>query len=538
MITFLDCTLRDGGYYNDWDFDPKQAASLVNALNEAGAQIIEVGYKAPVNTQKYFGLFKNCNEEYLGFLSKDDSAEYAFMIDVKEFILQDGTANRAELDKQICDAGESVFSWVRMASHFATINSIAGLTDYFHSRGYKVGFNLMGGSLLTESQLKSGSAVAQAAGVEVFYIADSFGSFYPEDIRRILGWIRSEYNGKIGIHTHDNQGMAYANTLVAIEEGVSFVDGTVTGMGRGSGNLLTEQFLLGYALKYGDQRYDASALLHIIESYIQPMKDQHRWGYNYSYMYSGLRNIHPTYGQQLATSDRYTSSEIGHILANIPAENRSKYQEPVLRDAIKREINRSGAGEGESEKSPNVIHALKDKPAFILAKGPEAKAHIPTLVQVAGKMQGVILECNDTGYIQEEGAIKVILNQLKLQEYLESDHGNDSAELYTGRPLDEIEKDRKWNYFPFRIGPFDTANDYISIPDYDAGLFALGLAIRSGASAIYLAGFDGFTDAELHASRQALLQQVKEHARQQGVEIKHVTRSRYAVFAQQSLYIL
>ena len=84
QIKILDCTLRDGGYYNDWDFDIDLAEKTISALNKAGVDIIEVGYKSR-NVEGFFGLFKYCNEDYLGFLEKYDNAEYAFMLDVKEF---------------------------------------------------------------------------------------------------------------------------------------------------------------------------------------------------------------------------------------------------------------------------------------------------------------------------------------------------------------------------------------------------------------------------------------------------------------------
>lgn len=535
MITFLDCTLRDGGYYNDWDFELSKAEQLIYSLNDAGVQIIELGYKSPIDTKNYYGLFKNCNEDYLTFLSKDDASDYAFMIDVKEFIT-DGELNYSELDKEVRPAKNSIFSWVRLASHYATLDSIPEFVEYFKSKGYKIGFNLMGGSLLSDEQILDGLNIAKKADVGVFYIADSFGSFYPDDVRRIVRFIKKNYNGVVGIHTHDNQGMAYANTITAIEEGVEFIDGTVTGMGRGAGNLLTEQFLLGHSIRNSDERFDSSALLHIIETYIQPLKDHYKWGYNTSYMYSGLLNIHPTYGQQLSSTGRFTSSEIGSILAKIPSGSRKKYNKVELQKAIKEELS-SGGNSDEKVKEFNLEDLSSDY-CTILAKGPEAQHHISSIKSLSDRLNAPILECNHTGYLDNDiDRMVVILNQLKLHEWCDSGADSKDIKVVTGRDPEGVASNQIFKY-SFQLGEFSAETDLIRIPDYDVGLYAIALAIASGVKTIFLAGFDGFTDAESNSSKEVYLQAIKAYADERNVRIAHITRSHYTVFDQQSLYTI
>ena len=237
-MNFLDCTLRDGGYYNNWDFDPAKAKKLIDSLNQSGVNIIEIGYKTPVPQNEYFGLFRYCNEDFLSFLNKDDSADYAFMIDVKQFIKGNEIDTEA-LDEQIKPSEKSFFKWCRLASHYNTIEYIPAFTRYFKEIGYRVTFNLMGGSLLSYEQIKQGLIKAEEGKVDVFYLADSFGSFYPEDVRKLMNFFKEHYGGKIGCHMHENQGMAYPNSMVALEEGADFIDGTLSGMGRGAGNLQT-----------------------------------------------------------------------------------------------------------------------------------------------------------------------------------------------------------------------------------------------------------------------------------------------------------
>ncbi len=536
-ITFLDCTLRDGGYYTDWDFNLDKTKKLIEGLNEAGVNIIEIGYKAPYSKGKYYGLFRNCNEDYLNFISKNDHAEYSFMIDVKEFV-KETTVDFALLDKYIKDVASSVFSWVRLASYFPTAWAIPALTDYFLKKGYKVTFNLMGGSLLSDEELQEALNRASEASVDVFYIADSFGAFYPEDVRRLIRFIKSGYCGKIGIHTHENQGLAYVNTLTAIEEGVDFVDGTVCGMGRGAGNLRTEQFLLGYSQKYGDNRYNSSALLPSIVSFIEPLKARFKWGFHYSYMFSGLMNIHPTYCQQLSEGDRYTSEETHSILKNIPAEKRTKYNKEVLEKAVEGVINIEA--EAFSDDTANVfdLNLLQSDTILIIARGNQAGNNVTGLINLVERKNIPVMECNLTGFLPEAmHRFLVILNQNKIKKYLEMTEYPD-VYLITGQPVGRRNGVSERAFFPVTLGTLEISDDKLTIPDYDAGLYAIALAMKAGVKNILLAGFDGFDDPDINAGKDIYFSQFAAMAESLGVSLLLITPSKYKSLTQSSLYII
>lgn len=536
-ITFLDCTLRDGGYYTDWDFNIDKTKKLVEGLNEAGVNIIEIGYKAPYSKGKYYGLFRNCNEDYLTFISKNDHAKYAFMIDVKEFV-KDASVDFNLLDKYIRDSNESVFSWVRLASYLPTSWAIPELTIYFHKKGYKVSFNLMGGSLLTDDEIKAALVKASEATVEVFYIADSFGAFYPEDIRRLIRFIKTGYSGKIGIHTHENQGLAYINTLTAIEEGVDFVDGTVCGMGRGAGNLQTEQFLLGYSQKYGDNRFNSAALLPSIVNFVAPLKTRFKWGFHYAYMFSGLMNIHPTYCQQLSLGDRYTSEETHSILKNIPVEKRSKYSREVLKKAVEGVINIET--EGLTPDAMNVfdLKHLQSDTLLIVARGNQAENNLTGLINLIERKNIPVLECNLTDFLPEAmRRFLVILNQNKIKKYLEmTEHPN--VYLITGQPVGKRNGVFERAFFPVTLGTLNISDDKLTIPDYDAGLYAIALAMKSGVKNILLAGFDGFDDPDINAGKDLYFGQFATMAEKLHISLLLITPSKYKSIPQSSLYII
>lgn len=536
LITFLDCTLRDGGYYTEWDFNLDKTKKLIEELNEAGVNIIEIGYKAPYTKDKYFGLFRNCNEDYLTFLSKGDHAEYSFMIDVKEFV-KEKSVDFPLLDKYIKDAHDSVFSWVRLASYYPTAWAIPELADYFHKKHYNVTFNLMGGSLLSDEELQEALNLATEASVDVFYIADSFGAFYPEDVRRLIRFIKSGFSGKTGIHTHENQGLAYINTLTAIEEGIDFVDGTVCGMGRGAGNMRTEQFLLGYSQKYGDTRFNSASLLPSIVNFIEPLKARFKWGFQYSYMFSGLMNIHPTYCQKLSEGDRYTSEETHEILRKIPVENRTKYNKNTLDKAVEGVINVEAETFATDAVNILDLKLLQSDTLLIIARGNQAHNNITGLLNLVERKKIPVMECNLTGFLPEDfRRYLVILNQNKIRKYLEMKEYPD-VYLITGQPVGLGNGSSERAFYPVTLGHLDISDDKLAIPDYDAGLYAIALAMKAGVKNIYLAGFDGFEDPDINAGKDLYFSQYAAMAKNLGKNLLFLTPSKYRSITQSSLYI-
>ncbi|MFN3917688.1 MAG: aldolase catalytic domain-containing protein [Flavobacteriales bacterium] len=525
--TILDCTLRDGGYYNNWDFEPAKAEQLIAALNQAGVDIIEVGYKS-LPKQGYYGLFRYCNEKYLSFLSKYTHSAYAFMIDTAEFV-QDGKVQSHLLDTIILTQSESVFSWCRLASHFKDIVLLNDFVGYFRRKGYKVAFNLMGASLLSEEQLISALNQVEKIKPEVFYIADSFGSFYPKDIQQIIRFIKKYYSGELGVHTHDNQGLAYANTMAALDEGVTYMDATVMGMGRGAGNLSTEQLLLGMSEKQTEKKLNPSVLLEIIQQYVEPLKKHYGWGYNYMYMLSGLQNIHPSYCQYLSEGNRLTVKQISGILASIPAEYRSKFNKDVLQKVMQGFL----ANEDSKGEDIPVFSLPEQSTVIVVARGSSVAKNIDTLTHFAKSEGLLVLECNHTKLLEDlSSRILVLFNKMRLHEYI-STNANSDITILTGEKTFDLKGKNNVMSFPYKIGTFEIGKDEISIPDFEAGQFALALAGLMGVKTIYLAGFDGYETEE----RNKIMDEFFEIFRAKtSIELVALTPTRYRSLIQSSLY--
>ena len=271
----LDCTLRDGGYYTDWVFDEHLVRKLVNS--------------------------KLC-----------------FMIDVKDYI-KNNSIDVILLNRVIQSASTSPFSVCRIAAKYDEIKYLPKLVDILYKKDYEVICNLMGVSLLNPKQIGEFVETTYDLPSVAEYIADSYGSLYPNDVKKII-----KGGGINGIHTHDNLGLAFANCLAAIEEGACFIDGTLLGMGRGVGNVKTEQLLM-----YRNGTVSCE-LLDSINS-ISLLQKKYCWGQNSTYMYAGIHNIHPLYAQDINTSGISNSNLKGALesLKNETSYDKKKL-EPYL----------------------------------------------------------------------------------------------------------------------------------------------------------------------------------------------------------------
>ena len=209
-----------------------------------------------------------------------------------------------------------------------------------------------------------------------------------------------------------------------------------------------------------------------------------------------------------------------------------------INPSLKRELNK-GVSEVLIGETPIFdAQRLTYDNLIILAKGPNAEMHVDSLIKLSEKLNTTIVECNPTALSRKNFPhVMVVLNQLKLQDWMEDSNHENGVELVTGKPV-ETKAEFNLKYFPFSIDNFNPNGSQLEIPDYDAGFYAIALAIKAGVKNIWLAGFDGFPDADLNLAKEALFKQVKKYADKEGIQIKHITPTRYKVFSQQSLYTL
>lgn len=286
-VYVLDATLRDGGLVNDFYFSDAFAKAVYLANIAAGVDYMEFGYradKAQFDSEK-FGKWKFTTDDDIRSLIGDNKTKMkvSVMVDV----------GRCDYKKDIRPKTDSPVDMVRVATYIDTIPEAIAIIEHADAQGYETTCNIMAISHCTEKQLSDALKLLAKSPIKGAYIVDSYGALYPKQTRKVTKLFREKLaaSGKlVGIHTHNNQQCAFANTIEALECGARMLDATVYGMGRGAGNCHMEA-LLGYLQ---GEKYRIEPLLKLVEKEMLELKKQgNLWGYNTSYMLTGLTNKHP-----------------------------------------------------------------------------------------------------------------------------------------------------------------------------------------------------------------------------------------------------
>jgi 4-hydroxy 2-oxovalerate aldolase len=295
QLKVLDCTIRDGGLMNDHRFSDEFVLGVHKALVAAGVDYMELGYKADKKlfSPEEYGLWKSCDEEDLNrfFDGIEKNIKFSVMADV-------GRTNESD----IVPRNKSLIDLVRVACYIHQIPAALDLVKDAKDKGYETSVNLMAISTVPEFELNRGLELIGKSETDMVYLVDSFGSLYFEQIddlmRRYLAAMGKDK--QVGIHAHNNQQMAYANTIFAAIHGATMLDSTIDGLGRGAGNCPTE-LLLGFLR---NPKFKQRPIIEAVEKLTLPLRETIDWGYSVPYMISGQMNQHPRSAMALRESDR------------------------------------------------------------------------------------------------------------------------------------------------------------------------------------------------------------------------------------------
>lgn len=298
-IKVVDATLRDGGLVNEFRFTDEFVKALYLANLRAGVDYMEFGYKSSreMFDVKKFGKWKFCNDEDIRAIVGENAT------DLKIAVMAD--VGRCDYKTDIIDRADSPIDLIRVATYLNAIPTAVDMIEDAARKGYEVSCNIMAISNAQEGDLKAALEILAQTPVDVLYIVDSYGAMYPEQVARLADLyvnIATKYGKKVGIHAHNNQQLAFANTIEAVGDGVDWLDATYSSMGRGAGNCAME-LLLGFLR---NPKYNVYPAIQFIDSHVNKLKeDGVVWGYDLQYLMTGLLNQHPRTAIQF-TKERRT----------------------------------------------------------------------------------------------------------------------------------------------------------------------------------------------------------------------------------------
>ena len=382
-IEVLDCTLRDGGYYTNWDFSEDLVTRYLQALDALGVSLVEIGFFSRISP-RYKGPYYYSRANLIDRISLPQSTKLGVMINASEFQSfdtdDDIAAFLASLDDRL--------TFVRLACHHHELDMMHNVLPLLNKMGFDVGINLMKMESAQDDTLKTLVSLAVKHRVKWLYLADSFGSCTPSFIEkkfcriRELGW-----SGCMGFHSHDNCGLAMANVFGAVKGGATTIDSTILGMGRGPGNVKTEQLISALLLHENPARLPFDGfrnLYELIEEYFRPLQSTKKWGASIPYSVSALQKIHPSFGQEMIRQN-YSPVSLIKALERI-GEDGAVYNQGVLDEFAFNDLGECGSetdnlialraklngnkviivGSGENNCSPAQIKTLKAKGAYVI----------------------------------------------------------------------------------------------------------------------------------------------------------------------------
>ncbi len=285
-IKILDCTIRDGGLMNNHIFDDEVVKAIYLACVDAGVDYMEIGY---INSKRIFspaehGAWQFCREDDIRRIvgENDTPLKLSAMAD----------AEKSDYHEDILPRNQSVLDMIRVATYIHQIPLALDMIKDAHDKGYETTVNLMAVSTVIDRELDEALELLANSEVGTIYIVDSFGALYSEQIHLLIDkYMRyAEPCGKqVGMHAHNNQQLAFANTIEAIIKGANMLDASMAGLGRGAGNCQME-LLVGFL---HNPKLRLRPILQCIQQHIEPLREKLMWGFDTPYMLTGLLNQHP-----------------------------------------------------------------------------------------------------------------------------------------------------------------------------------------------------------------------------------------------------
>jgi 4-hydroxy 2-oxovalerate aldolase len=285
-LKVLDCTIRDGGLCNDHAFDDGFVQAVYQTCVESGIDYMEMGYKASKKlfARDKFGAWKFCDEDDIRRIVGENptSLKLAAMAD----------AGKSDWRTDILPKKDSVLDMIRVAFYAHQVSEAVDMIQDAADKGYEVSANMMAVSVTTETEVDQVLEVIAETPAGVLVVVDSFGSLYAEQVESLVKKYLAfgKATGKeVGMHAHNNQQLAFANTIEAIIHGANRVDASMAGLGRGAGNCPME-LMIGFLR---NPKFKLRPIYKVLQDHLLPLSRQVEWGPSVQFNITGQLNEHP-----------------------------------------------------------------------------------------------------------------------------------------------------------------------------------------------------------------------------------------------------
>jgi len=489
-ITVLDCTLRDGGYYTNWDFSEDLVQSYISAISNANIGTIEIGFRF-INKLGYYGPYAYSTDEFISQLNIPPHIQIGVMLNFSD-ILQSNMTVKETIDSIFVKKSESPVSLVRIAVHVEDILKVKETAKYLQSLGYTVALNIMQAHKCSKQEFEFfAKELTLWKSIDILYFADTLGNMQSEDINNIISALQKFWKKPLGLHAHDNMGESEHNALSAIKAGATWIDSTIMGMGRGAGNLKTENLLLRLQhINIGD--YKAEALFNLSVTHFKELKNIYNWGENVFYYLSAMYNIHPSYVQEMQKNINYSTHDKIGVLNYLRFNNGESFSKKSLQTA-------NNSTSMLSSGDWNCTNWTEGKDILILADSPSLQKYSQAISSYIKRKKPIVISLNYIHKI-DQSLIDVysscyltkIISQINYLTKI------NKPLLIPMNALPNNIKNKLTNHTIYNYGMFVEEDRLISektqciLPYPLVFAYVLSTLLETKSKNIYLAGFDGY----------------------------------------------
>lgn len=473
-IKLLDCTLRDGGYVNEFRFGKQTIRGIIQKLSDASVDVIECGFLRSGAFDPDCSLFGSVSaiKEVIG--QKNPNLMYVAMI-------QYGKLSMEELED--CD-GTSV-DGIRLTFHEHEIEEAFSQGAEIIRKGYKLFMQPVGTMTYTDEALLTLIRRINELRPYAFYMVDTLGTMYKNDLLRMYYLVDHNLDKSIvvGFHSHNNLQLSFANAQELMQLNSArelIVDASVYGMGRGAGNLNTE-LVTQYINACFGLRYDNIQILEIIDEYIRPLSLQYAWGYEAAYYISAVSGCHPNYATFLLDKQTLHVQDIHKILSSMAPEKRSLFDKAYVADLYLTYMNNRV---DDTQTRTMLRQKMGDRPVLLLAPGKSAASEAERVKTWIRENNAYVVSIN---FIPDFCQVDMtFVSNIKRFKNVQEVTDKVSSVVVTSN----ISCDGQDNV---------AVVDYLSYTNEDplitdnAGLMCVNLMRTMGIKQLFLAGFDGFS---------------------------------------------
>lgn len=508
-MKILDCTLRDGGYYTNWDFSKSLTDTFFQSFNNLPIDYLEIGYRSPL-MKEYYGEYYYCPPLVLNRIKELSNKKLVIILNEKDIKL--------DFVNELLKPCVGVITMVRLAIDPQNLSRALILAEKVKTMGFEVGFNVMYMSKWKNqpdflNEIKNVNGIA-----DYFYMVDSYGGVFPEDVKEIFSLVKSQTTVPIGFHGHNNMELALINSLTAIECGADIIDATITGMGRGAGNLKTELLLTALNAKY-NLEVDFNSLAEVTDGFTQLQKD-YEWGTNLPYMVSGANSLPQKEVMDWVGKRYYSINSIIRALNNQKDKVQDNVQLPQFKsDRLFENVMIIGGGSSAIENSKYIIEFIN-------------------------KFQG------DIAIIHASSRNSWSFSKVENNHYycLAGNEGNRLTKVF--KEISNFNGFCILPPFPRKMGTFVPESilsfaselpevNFTKLLNDSHTAIALQTAFNLGAKNCYVVGYDGYSNSNVGNKEQELFienETLFKDAKKQGLDLISLTSTRYKNLISDSIF--